>query len=328
MERSEVFTISLSIVIPTHNRCSLLREAIASVISQNLQSLEIIVCDDGSTDETTEVCNAFASACNPVILSRTVERRGAQVARNRGLAKSKGDAVLFMDSDDVLAENGLSPLIRLLSADPRMDYVYGTVIKTDEALQPLAGWPLIGGRFGSGPRQVAGYHWHTMGAVYRKSYLRRVGPWNEALIGSQDWEYQARVKLAGGHGEFVDTMVGYWRQHDLARVGTRRFRPDYVRSVMLATESILLRAREAGKCNAALERRLAAKLIVHALEFGANGYAKDRYECLSRAAACMTRNRILQIAVKTLRFTPSIADGRLWQLLVGRRLEASEFKSS
>jgi hypothetical protein len=119
-----------------------------------------------------------------------------------------------------------------------------------------------------------------MGAVYRMDCLRRVGHWNLELTGSQDWEYQARVKLFGGLGNFVDTVVGLWRQHQGNRVGTAHFRPDYVRSVMKACESIERQARIANRCQLELQKRLSKKLIIHALEWGANGYPNEKAVCL------------------------------------------------
>ena len=157
-----------------------------------------------------------------------------------------------------------------------------------------------------------------MGAVYRKSYLERVGPWNEALTGSQDWEYQARVKLAGGRGQFVDMVVGYWREHAFGRVGTKTFRPDYVSSVMIACDSILQHAHKAGLCDRALERRLAKKLIIHALEWGANGYVNERRECLSQAIASLSVDPVFKIGIKCLQLCPASLDARFWNLLVKR----------
>jgi hypothetical protein len=122
-----------------------------------------------------------------------------------------------------------------------------------------------------------------MGVVYRMECVRRVGPWNLELTGSQDWEYQARVKLFGGRGEFVDAVAGLWRQHHGNRVGTNHFRPDYVLSVMKACESIARQAQAAGRWEPALQNRLAKKLLIHALEWGANGFIGERRECLDLA---------------------------------------------
>ncbi len=320
----------LSIICPTFNRSNLLRQCVQSVLCCESVSIQMIIVDDGSTDDTPSVSHelqkAYGEEC--IVVSRSEENLGAQAARNRGLPLATGEFAMFVDSDDVVVPGGVARLIERLQEDPTLDYVYGKVIRTDEQLKPLPGNSTVGEPFSEAAVELAGYHWCTTGAVYRKKYLEKVGPWNEALTGSQDWEYQARVKLAGGRGEFVDTLVGYWRQHDLGRVGTNRFRPDYVQSVMLATASILRRSREAERCDDALERRLAGKLIAHALEFGANGFATERYDCLSQAAACITHQRFLRMAVKLLRLTPSFADGRLWQLLVARRLNGRDSKSS
>ena len=308
----------LSIVIPTYNRCILLREAIASVIDQQLTSLEIIVCDDGSTEDMSAARDSLLHTQHQVRWSRTEESHGAQVARNRGLALAQGDAVLFLDSDDVLADSGVSSLLQALEDDSTLDYVYGKVIRTDEHLTPLIGISPVGAPFENCPVEMAGYHWHTMGAIYRKSYLEKVGGWNEALTGSQDWEYQARVKLIGGRGRFIDVVVGYWREHGGSRVGAKAFRADYVRSVMLACDSILQQARKAGRGNNALEQRIAKKLIVHALEWGANGEHLERKRCLAQAANTLSDASLLRLGINLLQFSPASMDARLWSLLVKR----------
>ncbi len=267
-----------SVIIPTHDRCSLLSEAISSVLRQNAPACEIIVCDDGSTEDMSAARGIISSGEPQIIWSRTEECHGAQVARNRGLALARGDAVLFLDSDDVLADAGLQPFLKALEENSKLDYVFGKVIKTDERLRPLPGNSTVGELFSSAPVDLAGYHWHTMGALYRSSYLKKVGLWNEALTGSQDWEYQARVKLAGGRCEFVDNLVGYWRQHCNSRVGTNTFRADYVKSVIATCLSIASHARANCKYDRALAHKLAGRMFRHALEFSVNDYpAEARY---------------------------------------------------
>jgi len=306
----------LSVIIPTHNRGSLLREAISSVVRQNIARSEVIVCDDGSTEDMSTTRDHVSVSESQVIWSRTEACQGAQVARNRGLALARGDVVLFLDSDDVLADEGMAPLLHAFEANPALNYAWGKVIRTDEQLKPLPGSSPVGSPCSDSPVEAAGYHWHTLGAVYRKGYLEKVGPWNESLTGSQDWEYQSRVKLAGGRGQFIDTVVGYWREHGGSRVGTKFFRPDYVRSVMLACDSILQHARKAGRCDHALERRLAKKLMLHALEYGANGYSAERNNCFKQAASCLSADSVFRDVIRLLPFTPTIFDTLLWRSLI------------
>jgi glycosyltransferase involved in cell wall biosynthesis len=311
----------VSIICPTYNRSALLRECVESILSKG-DRFEVIIADDGSTDETTTICDQLRQTfgSDRIIVSRSESSLGAPKARNRGLEIASADLIVFVDSDDVVVPSGIEVLQERINRDPSLDFVYGRVIRTDERLRPLGKNISVGQPFSDAPVDVAGYHWHTMGALYRRNYSNKVGPWNKQLTGSQDWEYQARVKLAGGHGEFVDTLVGYWRQHAHERVGPRSFRYDYVRSVITACASILHLARETGHCDSALERKLAKKLIAHALELGANGYPRERFECLSHAASALRHSAGLRAAVKYLRFAPAFADRWLWQLFVAHRV--------
>jgi hypothetical protein len=231
------------------------------------------------------------------------------------MESARGEMLLFCDSDDVLVATGVALLAEALSQNPALDYAFGKVVMTDATMVPLAGVEAIGGPFEESPFEIAGYHWHTMGALYRKSFLDKVGPWNLALTGSQDWEYQARVKLAAGRGLFVDTLVGFWRQHDGGRVGTRKFRSDYVRSVAIACDVILSKARAIGKCDRSLQRRLAKKLIIHALESGAHDDKAVRRDCLSQAAAAVRSDPSFLLVTKGLKLTPSWFDGMIWNYI-------------
>ncbi len=312
--------MKLSIIIPVHNRVELLGEALDSISQQHLDSYEIIICDDGSTEDIEALCAGFELSANELKYSRTAESHGAQVARNRGLSLAQGEFVMFMDSDDALAEEGLGLLLEALQADPDLQYAYGEVSRVNESLEPLPGDVPVGSLFADTPSEIAGYHWHTMGALYRRSYLDVVGPWNVEMTGSQDWEYQARVKLAGGKRKFVDVAVGYWRQHGGERVGTAKFRPDYVRSVMIGCGSILRCAREANRCDAALEQRLAKRLVVHALEWGGNGWWQDRKICILQARDGISSNLIFKFGLTMVAYTPAIFDRVLLERIARRRI--------
>jgi glycosyltransferase involved in cell wall biosynthesis len=281
---------------------------------------EFILVDDGSTDGTLELSRKLQDRYGKyrIVVIPLGENKGAQVARNCGMEAARGETILFCDSDDVLVSSGVKELAETLTLNPDLDYAYGRVAMTDTSLKPLVGVELIGSAFEDSPVELAGYHWHTMGALYRRSYLEKVGPWNPALTGSQDWEYQARVKLAGGRGLFIDTLVGYWRQHEGGRVGARKFRPDYVRSVVTACAAILSDARARGKCDSLLERRLAKKLIIHALESGAHGEQSLRKQCLSHAATAVTVDLTFSIVIKGMKHTPSWFDRIIWSRLIAK----------
>jgi glycosyltransferase involved in cell wall biosynthesis len=314
--------MQLSIIIPVHNRADLLAEAIDSIIAQGLDFYEIIICDDGSTENIEAACDRFKLPKEQPVFSRTEESHGAQVARNRGLSLAQGEFIMFMDSDDAVAENGLAPLIEALQADADLQYAYGKVSRVNETLGPIADDVPVGAFFPDTPSEIAGYHWHTMGAIYRKPYLEIVGPWNVEMTGSQDWEYQARVKLAGGKRVFVDSMVGYWRQHGGDRVGAAKFRPDYVKSVMIGCDSILHAARDKGRCDLGLEKRLAKRLVVHALEWGANNQSHDRKKCFLQAKSCLSSGLLFRVTLTLVvmagPLTPALVDQWVMRKITGR----------
>jgi hypothetical protein len=228
---------------------------------------------------------------------------------------------MFVDSDDVFASGGVGALVRWLEADSGLEYVYGKVAITHSDLSPDSSKGVVGAVCGVSPEHLAGYHWHTMGALYRRACLNQVGGWNEELTGSQDWEFQARVKLAAGRGAFVDTLIGFWRQHDFGRIGATSFRPDYVASVMKACDSILQHAREAGRADCLLEQKLARRLLVHAAEWGANGHPAERNRCLAQARSYLSVPGSLGTLIAVLQVCPPSFDrvtNRLLQIWQGR----------
>jgi glycosyltransferase involved in cell wall biosynthesis len=276
--------IRLSIICPAYNRANLLNDCVRSAMPLLRDGAEFILVDDASTDGTAELAAKFVKEFgSSFVYERLPEKSGAQLARNRGIELARGVKVLFLDSDDVLVSGGVFRLLQALDQNPEADFAYGKVLRVNERLRPEDPPREVGAPYSEAAFDIGGYHWHTMAAVYRMATLRRVGLWNPELTGSQDWEYQARVKLCGCRPVFVDTVVGFWRQHHGNRVGTERFRPDYVRSVMKACESIARHAQAAGRWEPALQNRLAKKLLIHALEWGANGFIGERRECLDLA---------------------------------------------
>lgn len=112
--------MTISLIIGTYNRGSKISDTLTSVLAQNRQADEIIVVDDGSTDDTAEfVKNDF-----PTVRVVTKINGGTSSARNFGAANAKGDWLVFLDHDDLLFPNALSELEKLSKLWPQADALY------------------------------------------------------------------------------------------------------------------------------------------------------------------------------------------------------------
>src|SRR4029450_9561835 len=100
----------VSVIIPTFDRATWVREAIASVLAQTYPHLELIVVDDGSHDATPEVIQAFGQALTYIRQAHA----GVSAARNRGVAASRGALVAFLDSDDLWLPRKIAAQVALL----------------------------------------------------------------------------------------------------------------------------------------------------------------------------------------------------------------------
>ena len=106
-------TGSVSVVLPVYNRAAYVGEAIESVLSQTCPPAELIVIDDGSTDESLEIVASFARPCLRVVRQANA---GIGAARNRGLALATGELIGFIDSDDLWERGKLERQVRATTA--------------------------------------------------------------------------------------------------------------------------------------------------------------------------------------------------------------------
>lgn len=302
--------LMISVVVPAYNRANFLCGCIAPLMELPQGAIEVLVVDDCSTDDTPQLCAALVQKYGEDRLRycRLERNQGAPAARNYGLTKARGEFVMFVDSDDVPVVCGIRRLLDKLRTSDDLDYAYGEVVITDAELRVTPGYSPVGSEWDGSCGELAGYHWHTMGALYRRNFLQKVGDWNCDLAGSQDWEFQARVKASGGKGRFVPVTTGYWRQHSESRLGTTVFRPEYNRSVMKACASIIAHAKAANMCDQVLEYRIGRRLLVHAVGWGGEGYADMKRACLTQAAETAPDSTSLRLLGCLLKRTPQPVD--------------------
>mgnify|MGYP005853727687 CR=1 FL=1 len=185
-------TARVSVIVPTKDRCELLDLALASVrrLDGPDLDLEILVCDNGSTDDTASVARRHGARFVQTLVP------GAAAARNAGLRAARGDYIAFLDDDDTWARGHLRPHIALLEADPELGGVIGRVQLVDRHRKPF-GQPApetmpAGGRY----FRPFLRHYPQIGAtVVRASVRETVGYLDEALLGDEDWDWHLRLAL-------------------------------------------------------------------------------------------------------------------------------------
>ena len=178
----------VSIVIPCYNQGGYLGEAIESACRQSHSNVEVIVVDDGSTDDTSRVAAAY-----PAVRYLHQQNSGTAIARNRGLRESRGELLVFLDADDRLLPDAVARGAEYLTGHPEIAFVTGHVRLID-----------AGGTPGIVPAQdhePAGYvsllRWNyiwTPGVVmYRRSAFDAIGAFESSAGGSADYDLNLRI---------------------------------------------------------------------------------------------------------------------------------------
>ena len=198
-------------MIPCYNQAHFLPEAIQSVLTQSYTDFELIVVDDGSQDDTAEVTSRYAEEDSRVRLIEQ-QNRGLAGARNRGLAQSVGEYVVFLDSDDRLLDEALEVGVRELHAHPECAFVSGQFEAIAADGSPF--W-----RPYEPPVERDGYvmllqYCFGMPAVvmYRRWVFGEVGGFDGSVDAAADWDLYLRIARRFPiyhHGR----VVAEYRQH-------------------------------------------------------------------------------------------------------------------
>lgn len=201
-------------IIPVFNRPKLVKQAVASVLAQTYQSLQIILVDDGSTDTTKQIVQKLAKR-NTVIESVRQRNKGPGAARQLGLERATGEYVQFLDSDDLLLPNKFSQQVAALKENPIAVAAYGKTELTQIGQeQQFIAWKRTGERHERMfPLFLNERWWGTSSPLYRRDALLKVGP-ILALTNEEDWELDCRLASRGGQLAYVDEFVSIQRRHD------------------------------------------------------------------------------------------------------------------
>jgi len=209
---------SISVIIPVYNTERYLAEAIGSVLIQCLRPAEIIVVDDGSTDETLRVAKKF----EPGVSIISQPNKGVGAARNAGTLAARGNFIAFLDADDKWTSNKLEIQLAYLVDHPGKDMVFGNV---EQFISP----ELSKEKHGSLRQELEkmpGFIAGTM-LIKRETFLR-VGLFNENLTIGEFIDWFTRAKDNGLSYYMFEEILMKRRIHDANMGITKKdFKKDY-----------------------------------------------------------------------------------------------------
>lgn len=216
----------VSVVIPTLNGERYLGEAIDTVLGQDHRPVEIIVVDDGSTDDTARVARSF-----PEVTYLRQDHAGIGAARNLGVSRSSGGLLAFLDHDDLWEPGKLELQLRTLKRDPSLDAVLGHVI---EFVSPDVE-PEEVARLRPALERAPGVNPGAM--LIRRESFDRVGPFETRWTVAEWIDWYARAQERGLRVEMLPDVVLRRRLHGRNQgIREARSRIQYVQAVKAALD--------------------------------------------------------------------------------------------
>ena len=235
----------VSVIIPAYNYAQYLAEAIDSVLAQTYEPIEVIVVDDGSTDNTPQILAHYADRIRAI----RQRNQGESVARNTGISAARGEMIALLDADDTWEKTALTDLVAVLKQATDIGLVFGVLTLVDAQGTPL------GRRYPEkipdpirkvplpslqdscrleGPVLATMLKFGTFfipsSTVICKSWIDRVGGFVPGLQRAQDRDMWYKLAAAGCPMAFVQKSVGRYRKHrppgqeDLLQFRTTHFR--------------------------------------------------------------------------------------------------------
>jgi glycosyltransferase involved in cell wall biosynthesis len=224
-----MFNLLVSVIIPLYNAEKYISETINSVISQSYNNWEIIIVNDGSTDNSLFIVQSFKSEKIKII---SVLNGGASRARNIGYACSKGSIIQFLDADDVLDEGKIEKQIEMyLLHGP--DYVYSSLngIINGDSMYKINSSPLY---FDFTTSEYFETYFNHFGCFFQqqtwlasRKLIDKAGLWDEELSFNDDGDFFSRLVLFSSGIKFVPNSISFYRVDSINSLSKRKNKKSY-----------------------------------------------------------------------------------------------------
>ena len=287
----------VSTIIPVYNRPQMLLDAVKSVLAQTYQPIEVIIVNDGSTDETGRVADELAANHHALIRVLHVSNGGPGQAREAGRKAAQGEFIQYLDSDDLLLPRKFEVQVAALRDHPECGIAYGMTLFGRVGEDP----PRMPHK-GTGqqhdylfPALLLDRWWSTNTPLHRRSLCDEIGPWRD-LWNEEDWEYEARAAALWTRLCFCHNFLSATRSHapdqHLCHQGTTD--PAKLRDRAKAHELILGHAQMAGiRVDQPEMQHFARELFLLSRQCGAAGLSDEamRLFKLARCASMPERSK-------------------------------------
>ncbi len=222
----------VSVIIPCFNHAAFLPQAVASVLEQDYSAVEIIVVNDGSTDNTDDVAKSFEK-----VVYVNQQNKGLSAARNAGIKKAAGAYMLFLDADDVLMPGAISYQVKQMEENKEAAFISGGHIKVDETLATIeeVSIEIIKDHY---INLLQGNYIGMHAAVLYRSTLFKEFLFDETLKAAED--YDLYLNIAAKYSVLHHTKnMALYRQHRNNMSGNLAFMLEHVLIVLARQKSNL-----------------------------------------------------------------------------------------
>ena len=261
----------VSIVTPSYNQGEFLEAAIRSVLLQGYPDVECVVIDGGSTDASVEILRRYERW---LTFWCSEPDGGAAAALNKGFARTTGEIVGYLNSDDFYLPGGFYEVASVMCTQLGVDVVYGDGYFAQES--GLLGRPIFSERW-----NIRRFAYRTSMLVqqatfFRRAALRKISGFNEANRSCWDAEFCADVALAGARFHHVDRFLAAFRIHGDSITGSGRLQNQYQKDVRRIAEKILERPETAAD--------RVCRFVLRLQRFGAHPFRALSYRLFYRSA--------------------------------------------
>ncbi|MBY5363143.1 glycosyltransferase family 2 protein [Rhizobium leguminosarum] len=243
MDVSTMSGVRVAVVIPAYNAREYLAQTLQSVVDQTHKALEIIIVDDGSTDETASICRRFAASDSRIRILST-ENRGVAAARNTGIQASKSDYIAFLDADDLWHSTYIQ---RMLSALQPLPDAWGAVYALHRFIDTEGCCTKSGSSLNArdsilNRHLVFRFVGNGSGFMVRRAVVDKIGGYDSSYArkgigGCEDFDFELRTAEHFKIETVPLGLVGY-RSHSAAMSSDRS---RMARSLLAVTEQCIAR---------------------------------------------------------------------------------------